>query len=134
MHYIVFSIDPHMGEYLFLLEYASADSLYALSELVKINTLCYMKGFDFDFFELGVDPNYFLQQEGVYLYKFVDVGDVLNRLDIDFTTSEREFFDMKNQEITNILTTKKKDQILAIIHQNTENYEIFKMLFETKDK
>ena len=40
----------------------------------------------------------------------------------------------KNEEIINILTTKKKDQILAIIHQNTENYEIFKMLFETKDK
>jgi hypothetical protein len=40
----------------------------------------------------------------------------------------------KNKEIFNIMTKKSKQEILSIIHEEGDNHELFKMMFESKKK
>jgi hypothetical protein len=134
MKYIIFSIDDHIQEFLFILEYTKGENRIILGELVKINNLCYIKGFDFDFFEIIEDPNYALNKEGIYIYKYNTFRDVLQRLDITLTSDEMQYLKTKNKEIFDILTKKSKSEILSIIHEKNENHELFKKIFEENKK
>jgi hypothetical protein len=134
MKYIIFSIDDHIQEFLFILEYTKGENRIILGELVKINNLCYIKGFDFDFFEIIEDPNYALNKEGIYIYKYNTFRDVLQRLDITLTSDEMQYLKTKNKEILDILTKKSKSEILSIIHEKNENHELFKKIFEENKK
>lgn len=134
MKYIIFSIDNHIEEFLFILEYTKGENRIILGELVKINNLCYIKGFEFDFFEIIEDPNYALNKEGIYIYKYNTFSDVLQRLDITLTHEEMQHLKAKNKEIFNILTKKSKSEILSIIHEKNDNHELFKKMFEKKNK
>jgi hypothetical protein len=134
MNYIIFAIDTHIQEFLFIFEYTIGSNRLVLGELIKINNLCYIKGFDFDFFEIIEDPNYALNKEGIYIYKYNTFEDILHRLDIQLTLEEREELKIKNKEIFNIMTKKSKQEILSIIHEQGDNHELFKMMFESKKK
>jgi len=130
MKYIIFSIDTHIQEFLFILEYAKGENKTILGELIKLNNLCYIKDFDFDFFEIVEDPNYALNKEGIYIYKYNTFSDVLKRLDISLTKAEHAELKFKNKEIFNIMTKKSKGEILSIIHEKGNNHELFKKMFE----
>lgn len=135
MKYIIFAIDIHTEEILFIFEYASGtEKELVIPELVKINNFCYMHNYNFDFFEIVEDPNYVLNKEGIYIQKYNRFTDILTRLDMLFTMDELKYWRLKNKEITDILTKKNKDEILFIINQGGDNYEIFKKLFETPVK
>ena len=134
MNYIIFEIDTHIQEFLFIFEYTTGSNRLVLGELIKINNLCYTKGFDFDFFEIIEDPNYALNKEGIYIYKYNTFEDILHRLDIQLTAEEIEELKIKNKEIFNIMTKKSKQEILSIIHEGGDNHELFKMMFESKKK
>ena len=88
MNYIIFAIDTHIQEFLFIFEYTTGSNRLVLGELIKINNLCYTKGFDFDFFEIIEDPNYALNKEGIYIYKYNTFEDILHRLDIQLTAAQ----------------------------------------------
>lgn len=134
MKYIIFSIDTHSEEFLFIFKYAKDETKLVLGELVKLNNLCYIKDFDFDFFEIVEDPNYALNKEGIYIYKYNTFSDVLHRLNLKLTSSELHELRTKNKEIFNILTKKSKSEILSIIYEDNENHELFKKMFEPKKK
>ena len=134
MSYIIFAIDTHIQEFLFIFEYSIGSNRLVLGELIKINNLCYIKGFGFDFFEIIEDPNYTLNKEGIYIYKYNTFDDILHRLDIQLTLEEIEELKIKNKEIFNIMTKKSKQEILSIIHEEGDNHELFKMMFESKKK
>jgi hypothetical protein len=134
MNYIIFAVDTHIQEFLFIFEYTIGSNRLVLGELIKINNLCYIKGFDFDFFEIIEDPNYALNKEGIYIYKYNTFEDILHRLDIQLTAEEIEELKIKNKEIFNIMTKKSKQEILLIIHEEGDNHELFKMMFESKKK
>src|SRR5438309_374103 len=70
MKYIIFAIDTHIEELLFIMEYNKGENKMVLGELIKLNNLCYIKNFDLDFFEIVEDPNYALNKEGIYIYKY----------------------------------------------------------------
>jgi len=129
MKYIIFSIDTHIQEFLFILEYAKGENKKILGELIKLYNLCYIKDFDFDFFEIVEDPNYALNKEGIYIYKYNTFSDVLKRLDISLTKAEYAELKFKNKEIFNIMTKKSKGEILSIIHEKGNNHELFKKMF-----
>jgi len=134
MNYIIFAVDTHIQEFLFIFEYTIGSNRSVLGELIKINNLCYIKGFDFDFFEIIEDPNYALNKEGIYIYKYNTFEDILHRLDIQLTVEEIEELKIKNKEIFNIMTKKSKQEILSIIHEEGDNHALFKMMFESKKK
>jgi hypothetical protein len=134
MKFIIFSIDTHVEEFLFIFEYAKGENKIVLGELVKLNNLCYIKDFDLDFFEIVEDPNYALNKEGIYIYKYNTFSDVLHRLNLKLTSSEIQELRMKNREIFNILTKKSKSEILSIIHEKNENHDLFKKMFEPRNK
>ena len=108
MKYIIFAIDTHIQEFLFIFEYNKGANNVVLGELIKLNNLCYIKEFDFDFFEIIEDPNYALNKEGIYIYKYNTFSDVLHRLDIKLTPEEVVELKAKNKEIFNIMTKKSK--------------------------
>ena len=132
MKYIIFSIDTHIQEFLFIFEYNKGSNKIVLGELIKLNNLCYIKNFDFDFFEIIEDPNYALNKEGIYIYKYNTFSDVLHRLEIELSLEEIQELKLKNKEIFNIMTKKSKAEILSIIHEEGDNHELFKKMFEQK--
>jgi hypothetical protein len=132
MKYIIFAIDTHIEELLFIMEYNKGENRMVLGELIKLNNLCYIKNFDFDFFEIIEDPNYALNKEGIYIYKYNTFTDVLHRLNLTLTLEEAKELKMKNKEIFNIMTKKSKAEILSIIYEQGDNHELFKRMFETK--
>lgn len=134
MKFIIFSIDTNMQEYLFIIEYVKGENRKILGELIKISNLCYIKDFEFDFFEIIEDPNYILNKEGIYIYKYNTFSDVLHRLELKLTADEMLELKTKNREIFNIMTTKSKAEILSIIHEDNENHELFKKMFENRKK
>jgi len=134
MKYIVFSIDNHIQEFLFIIEYSIGENKIILGELIKINNLCYIKEFDFDFFEIIEDPNYALNKEGIYIYKYNSFTDVLQRMDLKLTSAEAQELRIKNKEIFDVMTKKSKTEILSIIHEKGDNHELFKKMFEEKKK
>jgi hypothetical protein len=134
MKYIIFAVDTHIEEFLFILEYNKGANKMVLGELIKLNNLCYIKDFDFDFFEIVEDPNYALNKEGIYIYKYNSFSDVLHRLDIKLTDVEVQELKLKNNEIFNIMTKKSKEDILAIIYEKGDNHELFKKMFEKEKK
>jgi len=134
MKYIIFAVDTHIEEFLFIFEYNKGGNKIVLGELIKLNNLCYIKDFDFDFFEIVEDPNYALNKEGIYIYKYNSFSDVLHRLDIKLTDVEVQELKLKNKEIFNIMTKKSKEDILAIIHEKGDNHELFKKMFEKEKK
>lgn len=133
MKYIIFSITTDMQEFLFILEYTKGSNKIVLGELIKLNNLCYIKGFEFDFFEIIEDPNYALNKEGIYIYKYNTFTDVLQRMDIKLTGEEYAELKVKNKEIFNIMTKKSKEEIFAIIYEEGDNHELFKKMFENKE-
>lgn len=130
MKYIILAIDTHVQEFLFILEYNKGDNKIVLGELIKLNNLCYIKEFDFDFFEIVEDPNYALNKEGIYIHKYTKFSDVMQKLDLTLTTEEIKRLNLKNKEIFDIMTKKNKAEILAIIHEQGDNHELFKKMFE----
>jgi hypothetical protein len=132
MKYIIFAIDTHVEELLFIMEYNKGENRMVLGELIKLNNLCYIKNFDFDFFEIVEDPNYALNKEGIYIYKYNTFSDVLHRLNLTLSLEEAKELKMKNKEIFNIMTKKSKAEILSIIYEEGDNHELFKRMFETK--
>jgi hypothetical protein len=134
MKYIIFSIDNHIQEFLFIIEYSIGENKIILGELIKINNLCYIKEFDFDFFEIIEDPNYALNKEGIYIYKYNSFTDVLQRMNLTLNTVEAQDLRFKNKEIFDIMTKKSKSEILLIIHEKGDNHELFKQMFEEKKK
>lgn len=132
MKYIIFAIDTNIQEFLFIFEYAKGENKIVLGELVKLNNLCYIKNFDFDFFEIVEDPNYALNKEGIYIYKYNTFSDVLNRLDIELTNKEIEELNIKNKEIFNLITKKNKAEILSIMYENSKYSDLLKKMFEMK--
>jgi len=132
MKFIILSIDNHIQEFLFIIEYNIGENRMVLGELIKINNLCYIKDFDFDFFEIIEDPNYALNKEGIYIYKYNTFTDVLQRMDLKLTPAEAQEWRLKNKEIFDIMTKKNKSEILSIIHEEGDNHELFKKMFEKK--
>lgn len=130
MKYIIFSIDTNIQEYLFILEYTKGENKKILGELIKLNNLCYIKDFKFDFFEIVEDPNYILNKEGIYIYKYNTFTDVVHRLNLKLTANEIIELKAKNKEIFNIMTKKSKSEILSIIHESGNNHELFKKMFD----
>ena len=131
MKYIIFSIDNHTEEFLFIIEYIKGDNRYILGELIKLNNLCYTKGFDFNFFEVTTDPSIALSKEGIYIYKYNSFTNVLNRLDINLRSSEIEFLKISYKDIFNIMLNKNKEELMFIIHNKEgKYYELLKNLFE----
>jgi hypothetical protein len=134
MKYIIFAIDTHIEEFLFIFEYNKGENKMVLGELIKLNNLCYIKDFNFDFFEIVEDPNYALNKEGIYIYKYNTFSDVLHRLDIKLTSIEAQELKLKNKEIFDIMTKKSREDILAIIYEKGDNHELFKKMFEKEKK
>lgn len=132
MKYLIFSIDNHIQEFLFIIEYNIGANKIILGELIKINNLCYIKEFDFDFFEIIEDPNYALNKEGIYIYKYNSFTDVLQRMDLKLTMEEAQELRLKNKEIFDVMTKKSKNEILLIINEEGDNHELFKKMFEEK--
>jgi hypothetical protein len=130
MKYIIFAIDTHIEEFLFILEYNKGENKMVLGELIKLNNLCYIKEFDFDFFEIVEDPNYVLNKEGIYIYKYNKFSDVLHRINIELSSEELLELKTKNRQIFNIMTKKSKAEILSIIYEEGDNHELFKKMFE----
>jgi hypothetical protein len=95
-----------------------------------LSNLCHIKDFGFDFFEIIEDPNYELNKEGIYIYKYNNFTDVLKRLELTLTSNEIAELRLKNKEIFEIMTTKNKAEILAIIEEKGDNHELFKKMFE----
>jgi hypothetical protein len=129
MKYIIFSIDTNIQEFLFVLNYTKGEEKAVLGELIKLNNFCYIKNFEFDFFEIIQDPNKILFKEGIYIYEYNTFEDLLNRLNLQLTFEEINQLNKKNKEILNILTKKSKSEILSIIYQENENKELFTKLF-----
>src|ERR1700761_4322307 len=130
MKYIIFAIDTHIEEFLFIMEYNKGENKMVLGELIKLNNLCYIKEFDFDFFEIVEDPNYVLNKEGIYIYKYNKFSDVLHRINIELSSEELLELKTKNRQIFNITTKKSKAEILSIIYEEGDNHELFKKMFE----
>jgi len=116
------------------MEYDKGENRMVLGELIKLNNLCYIKNFDFDFFEIIEDPNYALNKEGIYIYKYNTFTDVLHRLNLKLTSDEANELRLKNKEIFNIMTKKSKAEVLSIIYEQGDNHELFKSMFEKKKK
>jgi hypothetical protein len=134
MKYIILAIDTHIEEFLFIIEYNKGENRMILGELIKLNNLCYIKNFDFDFFEIIEDPNYALNKEGIYIYKYNTFTDVLHRLNLTLTLEEAKELKIKNKEIFDIMTKKSKAEVLSIIYEQGDNHELFKRMFEKKKK
>ena len=132
MKLIILAIDNHVQEFLFIIKYSQEESRNILGELIKINNLCYIKEFDFEFFEIIEDPNYVLNKEGIYIYKYNTFTDVLQRMDLKLTSAELQELRIKNKEIFDIMTKKNKDEILSIIYEQGDNHALFKKMFEKK--
>src|ERR1700761_8413993 len=98
MKYIIFSINDNTQEYLFIIKYVATDVVKILGELIKINNLCYIKGYEFDSFEIIEDPNYALNQEGIYIYEYTSYKNIFYRLDITLTADELKELRIKNKE------------------------------------
>ena len=130
MKYIIFSINDNTQEYLFIIKYVATDVVKILGELIKINNLCYIKGYEFDSFEIIEDPNYALNQEGIYIYEYTSYKNIFYRLDITLTADELKELRIKNKEIIEIMTKKNKQEILFIINQKGNNYELFQKMFD----
>lgn len=128
MKYIIFAIDTHIEEFLFIFEYNIGENRIVLGELVKLNNLCYLRGFELDFFEIIEDPNYALNKEGIYIYKYNSFTDLLKRMDIQLTPEEIRELKIKNKFVFNTLTKKSNQEIMAII-QN-QDPELFRQIFE----
>ena len=133
MKYLIFAIDTHVQEFLFIIEYNKGSNRIILGELVKLSNLCHIKDFGFDFFEIIEDPNYALNKEGIYIYKYNTFTDVLQRLDIKLTADEIAELRLKNKEIFDIMTKKSKVEILAIIEEKGDNHELFEKMFKDKE-
>ena len=128
MNYIIFSIDNHTEEFIFIYEYAKGANRLVLGELVKLNNLCYLKGFELDFFEVIEDPSIQLSKEGIYIYKYNNFSDVLKRLDITLTSAEIQDLKLKNKLVFETLTKKNNQEILLIV--NNQDPELFRQIFE----
>lgn len=133
MKYIIFSIDNHKEEFLFIIEYIKGEKRFILGELIKLNNLCYIKDFDFDFFEVVEDPSIILNKEGIYIYKYNSFTDVINRLDIKLKGNEIKDLKITNKDILHIILNKNREEIMTIIHNKEgKYYELLKKLFESK--
>jgi len=132
MKYIIFAIDNHIEEFLFIFEYGIGENRIVLGELVKLNNLCYLRGFELDFFEIIEDPNYALNKEGIYIYKYNNFTDLLKRMDIQLTPEEIKELKIKNKFVFNTLTKKSNQEIMAII-QN-QDPELFRQIFEKEKR
>lgn len=133
MKYIIFSIDNHIEEFLFIIEYTKGENRNILGELIKLNNLCYIKDFDLDFFEITEDPSIILSKDGIYIYKYESFIDVIKRLNIKLTDSDIRFLKINNKDIFHIMLNKNRSEIMSIIHNKEGNYhELLKKLFESK--
>jgi len=132
MHYIIFAIDTNIDEFIFILEYTTGDNRMALGEIIKLNSFCYIKGFELDFFEMTENPYLVLDTEGIYIYKYNSFTDMLNRLDIKLTPEEIKDLKIKNKLVHDTLVKKSNQEIMSIIHG--KNHDLFKNLFEEKKK
>src|SRR3954471_17405003 len=113
MKYIILSIDNHMGEFLFIIEYTKGENRNILGELIKLNNLCYIKDFNFDFFEITEDPSLLLSKEGIYIYKYESFRDVLERLNIKLTDSEIKYLKIINKDIFHIMLNKNRSEMMS---------------------
>lgn len=133
MKYIIFSIDNHIEEFLFIIEYTKGENRNILGELIKLNNLCYIKNFDLDFFEITEDPSIILSKDGIYIYKYESFIDVIKRLNIKLTDSDIRFLKINNKDIFHIMLNKNRSEIMSIIYNKEGNYhELLKKLFESK--
>jgi len=130
MKYIIFAIDTHIEEFLFIFEYTTGSNRIVLGELVKLNNLCYLKGFELDFFEIVEDPSIQLSKEGIYIYKYNNFTDLLRRLDINLTPDEIQELKLKNKLVFDTLTKKNNQEIMLIV--NNQDPELFRQIFEIK--
>jgi len=133
MKYIIFSIDNHREEFLFIIEYTKVENRNILGELIKLNNLCYIKDFDFDFFEVIEDPSIALSKEGIYIYKYESFTDVMNRLNIKLKDTDIKDLKITNKDVFHIMLNKNRSEIMSIIHNKEGKYhEFLKKLFESK--
>jgi len=133
MKYIILSIDNHIEEFLFIIEYTKGENRNILGELIKLNNLCYIKDFDFDFFEVVEDPSVALSKEGIYIYKYESFTDVMNRLNIRLKEGDVENLRVINKDIFHIMLNKNRSEIMSIIHNKEgKYYELLKKLFDSK--
>lgn len=129
--YMIFAIDTHVEEFLFIFQYTEGtERNIVMPEIVKINNICCLRDYDFDFFEICENPNSTLNKEGTNIDDYHNIVDVMKKLDFVFENDEEKaFFYKKNKEILNILTKKSKSEILFILYQEGENHEILRKLF-----
>jgi|SRR6185369_629135 len=133
MEYIVFSIDNNVQEFLFIIEYTKAENNNILGELVKLSNLCYIKDFDFDFFDVPANPSIEFSKEGIYIYKYEGFTDVLNRLNIKLNADDIAFFKKASKEMYHIMVNNSKPEIMSIINNKEGEYhELLKKFFESK--
>ena len=133
MKYIIFSIDNHIEEFLFIIEYTKGENRNILGELIKLNNLCHIKDFDFDFFEVEEDPRIALSNQGIYIYKYESFTDVMNRLNIRLKENDADNLRLINKDIFHIMLNKNRSEIMSIIHNKEgKYYELLKKLFESK--
>lgn len=128
---MIFAIDTNVDEFFFIFQYtAGTERNIVMPEIVKINNICFLRDYTFDFFDICENPNSALNKEGIYVHDYHNVVDVMKKLDFVFETDEeKQFFYKKNKEILNILTKKSKAEILYLIYEEGENHEIFRKLF-----
>jgi hypothetical protein len=133
MKYIIFSIDNHIEEFLFIIEYTKGENRNILGELIKLNNFCHIKDFDFDFFEVTEDPSIALSKQGIYIYKYNSFTDVINRLNIKLMNEDIKDLKIINKDIFHIMLNKNRSEIMSIIHNKEgKYYELLKKLFEAK--
>lgn len=122
MSYIVFSINNHIQEFLFVFSYNKGEEAVILGELVKLNNLCDIKGYDFDFFEVYKDPNIVLFKQHIHIYKYETFLDAVQRLDLNLSPEELQTLSIQDKEVYNILTKKSKSEILSLLYQEDHKY------------
>jgi hypothetical protein len=133
MEYIVFSIDNHIEEFLFIIEYTKGENRNILGELVKLSNLCYIKDFDFDFFDVPANPSIQLSKEGIYIYKYNSFTDVMHRLNIKLNAADMDFLKTSSKEVFHIMVNKEKSEIMSMINNKEGEYHaLLKKFFESK--
>jgi len=135
MKFIIFSIDNHREEFLFIIEYTKVENRNILGELVKLSNLCYIKDFTFDFFEVKDNPSIALSKEGIYIYKYESFTDVMNRLNIKLDVDDTRYLKTSSKDMFHIMLNKNKSEIMVMVNNKEGEYhELFKKFFESRSK
>ena len=99
--YMIFAIDTHVDEFFFIFQYTEGtERNVVMPEIIKVNNICVLRDYTFDFFDISENPNSTLNKEGIYIHDYHNVVDVMKKLDFVFETDEeKKFFYSKNKEI-----------------------------------